>query len=156
MIVGTYNVIPLAGNGLNAAGTTLTNGLSALDEAAEGFLGWLTGDPQLAQGLNNATAVMPIGWPEDAAKLSKLAKGLAQCAKRAAKALPTPKVADPKLGNIVNDLYKGAKGPNPLGIGSTADAVRNELSTGLPNRCRRRRNSESSSSPMTRASIFFI
>jgi RHS repeat-associated protein len=43
-----------------------------------------------------------------------------------------PKVTESKLGNIVNDLYKGAKGPNPIGIGSTADAVRNELATGLP------------------------
>ena len=41
-------------------------------------------------------------------------------------------MADPKLKNLVNDLYKGAKGPNPIGTGSTADAVRNELLTGLP------------------------
>ena len=31
----------------------------------------------------------------------------------------------------MNDLYKGAKGQNPIGTGSTADAVRNELTTGL-------------------------
>jgi len=43
-----------------------------------------------------------------------------------------PQVADPKLKNYVSDLYKGAKGPNPIGTGSTADAVRNELTTGLP------------------------
>jgi RHS repeat-associated protein len=43
-----------------------------------------------------------------------------------------PKVTDPKLANIVNDLYKGARGPKPIGTGSTADAVRNELATGLP------------------------
>ena len=49
----------------------------------------------------------------------------------AAKTLPVPKVANPKLGNIVSDLYKGAKGPNPIGTGSTADAVRDELATGL-------------------------
>jgi len=49
----------------------------------------------------------------------------------AAKALPVPKVTDPKLGNLVNDLYKGAKGPNPIGTGSTADAVRNELAIGM-------------------------
>ncbi|MBU1358851.1 MAG: hypothetical protein KKC79_15370 [Gammaproteobacteria bacterium] len=46
-------------------------------------------------------------------------------------AKPTPTVADRKLGNIVGDLYKGAKMPNPIGTGSTADAIRNELSTGL-------------------------
>ena len=42
-----------------------------------------------------------------------------------------PKVADAKLGNIVSDLYKGARGSNPIGTGSTADAIRNELATGL-------------------------
>ncbi|MEK6747634.1 MAG: RHS repeat-associated core domain-containing protein [Pseudomonadota bacterium] len=49
-----------------------------------------------------------------------------------AKGLPTPTVSDPKLGNLVSDLYKGAKGQNPIGTGSTADAIRNELATGLP------------------------
>jgi hypothetical protein len=43
-----------------------------------------------------------------------------------------PSVTDPKLKNYVDNLYKGAKGPNPIGTGSTADAVRNELLTGLP------------------------
>ena|GEM_PF-6509982 len=43
-----------------------------------------------------------------------------------------PKVANPKLANLVNDLYKGARGPNTIGTGSTADAIRNELATGLP------------------------
>jgi hypothetical protein len=43
-----------------------------------------------------------------------------------------PSVTNPKLSNIVNDLYKGARRPNPIGTGSTADAVRNELATGLP------------------------
>ena len=46
--------------------------------------------------------------------------------------LPIPQVSDPKLKNLVNDLYKGAKMPSPIGTGSTADAVRNELKTGLP------------------------
>ncbi len=50
--------------------------------------------------------------------------------KIAAKAIP--QVADTKLGNIVRDLYKGAKMPAPVGTGSTADAIRSELATGLP------------------------
>lgn len=37
-----------------------------------------------------------------------------------------------KLQNIVNDLYKGTTNPNRVGTGTTADAVRNELRTGLP------------------------
>jgi len=55
--------------------------------------------------------------------------GFAVAAKGAAAAIP--KVSDPKLGNIVSDLYKGSKGPNPIGTGSTADAIRNEAATGL-------------------------
>ena len=50
----------------------------------------------------------------------------------AAGGLQVPKVTNSKLANLVDDLFKGAKGPNPIGTGSTADAVRNELATGLP------------------------
>jgi hypothetical protein len=40
--------------------------------------------------------------------------------------------SDAKLQNLIKDLYKGATSPNKLGAGSTADAIRNELATGLP------------------------
>jgi type VI secretion system secreted protein VgrG len=43
-----------------------------------------------------------------------------------------PAVNDPKLKNLVSDLYKGAHSKNPVGSGSTADAVRNELVSGKP------------------------
>ncbi|MBO0826669.1 MAG: hypothetical protein J2P24_02695 [Streptosporangiales bacterium] len=43
-----------------------------------------------------------------------------------------PTVEDTKLGNIVNDLYRGTKEPEPVGDGTTADAVRNERITGKP------------------------
>ena len=43
-----------------------------------------------------------------------------------------PLVEDSKLGNIVKDLYKGARSPNPIGTGSTADAIRSESATGKP------------------------
>ena len=43
-----------------------------------------------------------------------------------------PTVTDPKLRNLVDDLYKGAHTHNPLGTGSTADAIRHELQTGTP------------------------
>lgn len=46
--------------------------------------------------------------------------------------LPTPKVSDAKLQNLVNDLYKGTTNPRRVGTGTTADAVRNELLTGQP------------------------
>ena len=73
------------------------------------------------------------GWVVKGAgkTVAKLAGKVDDVAELVAKALPIPKVTDPKLGNLVNDLYKGAKVPNPIGAGSTADAVRNELATGL-------------------------
>ncbi|WP_327118882.1 hypothetical protein OHB12_11725 [Nocardia sp. NBC_01730] len=40
-----------------------------------------------------------------------------------------PTVNDPKLQNILDDLYKGSNNPNRIGDGTTADAVRNELKT---------------------------
>ena len=43
-----------------------------------------------------------------------------------------PKVTNSKLANIVDDLYKGAKTSNPIGSGSTADAIRQEIYTGTP------------------------
>lgn len=51
---------------------------------------------------------------------------------RAARALPTPAVANQKLQNIVNNLYKGTTNPNRIGNGTTADAIRHELATGAP------------------------
>jgi hypothetical protein len=50
---------------------------------------------------------------------------------RASAAKAIPRVTNAKLGNLINDLYKGANMPNPIGTGSTADAIRNELVTGL-------------------------
>ncbi len=46
--------------------------------------------------------------------------------------LPKPPAKHPTLRNIVKDMYKGADGPNPIGTGSTADAVRYERRTGFP------------------------
>jgi RHS repeat-associated protein len=40
--------------------------------------------------------------------------------------LPTPNVSDPKLENIVKNLYKGTANPNRIGNGTTADAIRGE------------------------------
>jgi RHS repeat-associated protein len=44
-----------------------------------------------------------------------------------------PLVSDSKLANIVDDIYKGIRGPSvPVGRGTTADAIRSELVTGIP------------------------
>lgn len=41
-----------------------------------------------------------------------------------------PLVEDSKLANLVGDLYKGARGRNVIGTGSTSDAIRFERATG--------------------------
>jgi filamentous hemagglutinin len=43
-----------------------------------------------------------------------------------------PNVVNTKLRNIVTDLYKGTNAARPIGTGSTMDAVRNALRTGIP------------------------
>lgn len=53
-------------------------------------------------------------------------------AAKTADVLPTPVVESTKLQNIVNNLYKGTTNPNRVGNGTTMDAIRNELSTGVP------------------------
>lgn len=64
--------------------------------------------------------------------LPGLGDGFKAAIKAADSAKVIPQVADVNLGNIVRDLYKGANMPNPIGTGSTADAIRNELITGNP------------------------
>ncbi len=44
---------------------------------------------------------------------------------------PKPDVSDSKLQNYVNDLFKGVTHPNRVGDGTTMDAIRHELATGL-------------------------
>jgi hypothetical protein len=41
-----------------------------------------------------------------------------------------PTVSNPKLANIVRDLFKGFGSPRQIGNGSTMDAIRSELATG--------------------------
>jgi hypothetical protein len=44
--------------------------------------------------------------------------------------VPKPTVENGKLANLTKDLYKGANTKNPIGTGSTADAIRHEAATG--------------------------
>lgn len=46
--------------------------------------------------------------------------------------VPEPTVENEKLANLVKDLYEGARTENPIGTGSTADAIRDESETGEP------------------------
>ena len=48
----------------------------------------------------------------------------------AARGVARPSVANSELKNLVDDLYKGANTKSPIGTGSTADAIRHELTTG--------------------------
>jgi hypothetical protein len=41
-----------------------------------------------------------------------------------------PNAIDSKLQNLIRDLYKGLESGNPIGRGSTADAIRYEIMTG--------------------------
>jgi hypothetical protein len=43
-----------------------------------------------------------------------------------------PPVSDPKLSNLVDNLYKGVHSHGRTGDGSTMDAIRNEIRTGRP------------------------
>ena len=43
-----------------------------------------------------------------------------------------PRVGSTKLQNLVDNLYKGTTNPNRVGNGTTIDAIRNEIATGVP------------------------
>lgn len=61
-----------------------------------------------------------------------VAPSVLAAAERAGAVLPKPRINDPKLRNLVENLYKGTTNPNRVGTGTTADAVRAELATGRP------------------------
>ena len=56
----------------------------------------------------------------------------ARAAGAAGEILQTPSVANGGLRNIVSSLYRGTTSATRVGSGTTADAVRSELATGLP------------------------
>ena len=45
---------------------------------------------------------------------------------------PRPSVSETRLGNLVDNLYKGTDSPKRVGDGTTMDAIRNEMRTGRP------------------------
>ncbi len=78
--------------------------------------------------------LLPVKWLKKLPgfnKLGNLSLGIQNSVGDLAKKIPN--VQNRKLSNYVKALYKGAnKGKDAIGTGSTADAVRNELKTGLP------------------------
>jgi hypothetical protein len=93
------------------------------------LVGTLEGRSTKAMAAEIACEVMPGPNPRKAKGVVGAIDKCAAPVRGASAAIP--KVTDTKLGNIVSDLYKGARAPNPIGSGSTADAIRNEISTGL-------------------------
>ncbi|MDQ2700951.1 MAG: hypothetical protein M3Y23_06450, partial [Actinomycetota bacterium] len=80
----------------------------------------------------SAAAIIPgAGWAAAGTKFVKIGSDFADATK-VADVLPTPQVGSEKLQNYVNNLYKGTDNPNRVGDGTTMDAVRNEIATGLP------------------------
>jgi hypothetical protein len=59
-----------------------------------------------------------------------------EAAGRALGGVVKPTVSERKLQNLISDLYKGEGAAGQIGTGSTADAIRNELATGLPTKGR--------------------
>lgn len=60
------------------------------------------------------------------------ARGFADAANTADDILPTPQVSSQGLQNHIDALYRGTTTPNRVGNGTTMDAIRNELATGVP------------------------
>jgi hypothetical protein len=77
-----------------------------------------------------AKTAITAGFKAAAGPIIKVLTGTAGTA--TGQILPTPKVASNKLQNIINDLYKGTTNPNRIGMGTTADAIRNEVATQQP------------------------
>jgi hypothetical protein len=129
LAAGGYNAIPEAGNILANLGSGLITALSALDDATRDVLTRLTGDPQLGDALNNAMAVTPIGWPEDAAKLGKLGKALAKVGEAAKCPKKTSKIDRAAFKAERRAFWKAEADRNP-GSYSAADLER--MNDGLP------------------------
>jgi len=122
--------------GLQDAGNAVGSAYNAMqayfygDATNGGTQATMAGEQAQAAGdkaLSAALMVSPVG-PE--ALAGAVVAGSIKIVGQAAIKV-VPKVVDSKLTNIVNDLYKGARGPNPIGTGSTADAIRNEAVTDL-------------------------
>jgi hypothetical protein len=112
--------------------------LSGVNDADRGIT-------QLGEGdIAGGAFSLAMAWP--GAKAFKLGKegieeGVEQIggrqfgrsgARAADNVLPTPSVSpsQPKLQNIVDDLYRGTTNPQRVGNGTTMDAIRHELATG--------------------------
>jgi hypothetical protein len=104
----------------------------AAKEAAEKAAkeGTEAGGKVLTEGGEGAGKTAPTGTPRtDPPSGVRTEKGEVTLT---VQGVPKPTVDNPKLNNLVNDLYKGAKTDNPIGTGSTADAIRHEQKTGQP------------------------
>ena len=86
-------------------------------------LEWASGFVPVSAGASVVAKANPSWWQKVTSKLGLGGVG---------KGVTKPTVTDPKLNNLVKDLYKGANAKKPIGTGSTADAIRREAATGQP------------------------
>jgi len=108
---GTFGVVNLSW--IAGAFDAASDGYYSVRDARRALLEWETRHPGFLTGVQIAAFV---GTGGDAADVD----------------LPTPVVENPRLQNVVNDLYKGVSNPDRVGNGTTADAVRSEAETGQP------------------------
>jgi uncharacterized protein RhaS with RHS repeats len=105
---------------------------SSIDDSLSAFTSIDTqGNPQGDNPLAGTSYLMVGGAALAGATAIAGTAAVASLATKEVATAVIPAVANPKLANIVRDLYKGAKTAKPIGTGSTADAIRNELATGL-------------------------
>jgi len=115
-----------AGERLTEASVALENGAKELAAYAGMVLGDATAPPMPQPNPSRSTTatvhppptptIEPAGAPDVPQKPSA----------------SRPPVSDPKLSNLVDNLYKGVDSPGRAGDGTTMDAIRNELRTGRP------------------------
>jgi len=116
---------PLVAKGLAWAGAAIT----AIEIGSAGY-DVATGEMSAGEALSEHGPGIILGATLGAT--GKIADKFIDVGKVISKGFPKPAVENEKLSNLVNDLYKGANTKNPVGTGSTADAIRSEGQTGVP------------------------
>jgi hypothetical protein len=97
------------------------------------LVGYTSEVPRLLAQVDKPSTTKGSGVQESVVFLSVLPDGQVAANTAAVDAvLPTPQVSNPRLQNIVNNLYKDTAKPNRVGNGTTMDAIRREVATGTP------------------------
>jgi hypothetical protein len=156
-LASAYSVVNMGSKSLEYANATMNEGVSDIQLASKGIseTEQAAYNPLLndVHGGNEASYYLSFGgnvlltllsaW--GAKSTAELTRGAVQAQNAMAAGRMTtggaggridlnqkPTVSNAKLKNIVDDLYKGQGGSKTIGNGTTMDAVRNEIKTGLP------------------------